>query len=190
MNDLTRILAAAAAGDSNAAAELLPRVYQELKRMAAAKMRREKAGHTLDATALVHEAYLRLLDNQTAPSFDNRAHFFATAAEAMRRILVENARRKSRLKHGGNYQRVELTSPQVSPGADPGEVLAIHEALDRLAAEDDLGAQIVKLRYFAGLSVEEAGEALGLSRASAYRHWKYARAWLQCELADDERHDS
>lgn len=190
MNDLTRILEAAAAGDADAAAELLPRVYQELKRMAAAKMRRERAGHTLDATALVHEAYLRLVDKQAAPAWNNRAHFFAAAAEAMRRILVENARRKSRLKHGGDHQRVELSSPQVSAGADPSDVLAIHEALDRLAVEDEVGAQVVKLRYFTGLSVEEAGEALGLSRAGAYRHWKYARAWLQCELADDECQDS
>ena len=186
MDEFSHVLSAAADGDSGAANKLLPMVYQELRRMAAGKMARENPGQTLNATALVHEAYLRLIGPDGGPNWENRGHFFAAAAEAMRRILVENARRKSRHKHGGGKQRVELDNCDVSLTAKPHEVLAVHEALDRLANDDKLGAEIVKLRYFAGLSVEEAGNALELSRANAYRHWKFARAWLQCELQSED----
>jgi RNA polymerase sigma factor (TIGR02999 family) len=185
MKDITTILSAAAEGDSGAAGELLPLVYEELRRLASQKMAREKAGQTLNATALVHEAYMRLVGPDGGPNWDNRGHFFAAAAESMRRILVENARKKSRHKHGGGRNRVDLEKCDVSLNAKPHEVLAVHEALDRLTIEDETGAEIVKLRYFAGLSVEEAGNALELSRANAYRHWKFARAWLQCELQDE-----
>ena len=184
MKDITTILSAAADGDSGAASKLLPMVYEELRRLANQKMSHERPGQTLNATALVHEAYIRLLGPDGGPNWDNRGHFFAAAAEAMRRILVENARRKSRQKHGGGRNRVELEKCEISMTAKPHEVLAVNEAMDRLAEEDETGAEIVKLRYFAGLSVEEAGKALDLSRANAYRHWKFARAWLQCELQD------
>ena len=185
MKDITTILSAAAEGDSGAARELLPLVYEELRRLANKKMDREKAGQTLNATALVHEAYMRLVGPDGGPNWDNRGHFFAAAAEAMRRILVENARRKGRIKHGGGRNRVDLEKCEISMTAKPHEVLAVNEALERLAAEDQVGAEIVKLRYFAGLSVEQAAHALELSRANAYRHWKFARAWLQCELKDE-----
>ena len=185
MKDITTILSAAAEGDSGAASQLLPLVYEELRQLANQKMSREKAGQTLNATALVHEAYMRLVGPDGGPNWDNRGHFFAAAAEAMRRILVENARRKSRHKHGGGRHRVELEKCDISMTAKPHEVLAVNEAVDRLAEEDELAAEIVKLRYFAGLSVEEAGNALELSRANAYRHWKFARAWLQFELQDE-----
>lgn len=185
MKDITTILSAAADGDPSAARELLPLVYHELRQLAGHKISREKGGHTLNATALVHEAYMRLVGPDGGPAWENRGHFFAAAAEAMRRILVESARRKSRLKHGGDRERVELEDCEISMTAEPHEVLAVDEALERLAAEDNMGAEMVKLRYFAGLSVEEAGKALGLSRASAYRHWTFARAWLQCDLSSD-----
>ncbi|TWU30334.1 ECF-type sigma factor [Bythopirellula polymerisocia] len=187
MNDITNILSAAAKGDSGASQQLLPLVYDELRRLAKQKMAREKPGQTLDATALVHEAYLRLVGANSGPHWDNRGHFFAAAAESMRRILVENARRKSRHKHGGERDRVDLENCDIAMSARPHEVLAISEALDRLSEEDQLAGEIVKLRYFAGLSVEEAGNALDLSRANSYRHWSFARAWLQCELSDDKK---
>lgn len=186
MKDITTILSAAADGDPSAARELLPLVYEQLRRLANQKMSHEQAGQTLNATALVHEAYMRLVGPDGGPNWDNRGHFFAAAAEAMRRILVENARRKSRHKHGGGRNRVELDKCDISITAKPEEVLAVNESLDRLALEDKLSAEIVKLRYFAGLSVEEAANALELSRANAYRHWKFARAWLQCELHVEE----
>lgn len=184
MTEITRLLAAANNGDAAAANEILPLVYEELKRMASHKMSHEKVGHSLNATALVHEAYLRLVGPDGEQNWKSRSHFFGAAAEAMRRILVESARRKSRLKHGGERNRVELSDFDIPLVGKPEDVLAISEALERLTAEDETGAAVVKLRYFAGLSVEEAGNALGLSRANAYRHWKYARAWLQCELGD------
>ncbi len=182
--DLSVILSAAANGDPRATRELFPLVYDELKALARKRVAQEKTGHSLNATALVHEAYVRLVGSDGGQSWQNRGHFFASAAEAMRRILVESARRKSRVKHGGELQRIELTNLDVEMRVQPEMVLAIDEALERFAQEDAVSAQLVKLRYFAGLSVEEAGHALSLSRADAYRHWKFARAWLQCELSD------
>ena len=182
MSDVTKLLAAAADGDPSATNQLLPLVYRELRQLAAQKMAMEQPGQTLDATALVHEAYLRLVGSDAAAQWENRGHFFAAAAEAMRRVLVENARRKSRLKHGGERLRVEIDKCDISMIAKPHEVLVIDEALDRLGEEDATAAELIKLRYFAGLSVEEAAGAIGLSRANAYRYWKFARAWLQCEL--------
>jgi RNA polymerase sigma factor (TIGR02999 family) len=175
MSDLTRLADAAAAGDKKAAGDLLPVVYAELRRLAAARLAGEKAGHTLQATALVHEAYLRLVGDQ---QFDGRGHFFAAAAEAMRRILVEAARRKKRGKRGGQLVRVDLPAELLGGAGPDADVLALEEALTRLAAEDPRKAALVRLRYFAGLSLEDAADALGVSRATASRDWTYARAWL------------
>ncbi|HTK75464.1 MAG TPA: ECF-type sigma factor [Gemmataceae bacterium] len=183
MSDVTRLLDAAVAGDRRAAADLLPLVYDELRTLAAARMAAEKPGHTLDATALVHEAYLRLVGGQ---QFDGRGHFFAAAAEAMRRILVENARRKHRLRHGGGRQRLDLDNLDLPADADDEELLALDEALERLAAEEAKAAEVVKLRYFAGLTIEQTAEALGVSVRTANRHWAYARAWLYQQLTADE----
>jgi RNA polymerase sigma factor (TIGR02999 family) len=180
MSDVTRLLNAATAGDPKAAAELLPLVYDELRKLAAARLARERPGQTLDATALVHEAYLRLVGDQ---HFEGRGHFFAAAAEAMRRVLVESARRKQSPKHGGGRRRVELDEAH-RVLESPDDLLVLDDALDRLAAEDATAAAVVKLRLFAGLSVEEAADALGLARATAYRHWQFARAWLRTELGD------
>jgi RNA polymerase sigma factor (TIGR02999 family) len=181
MSEVTRILERAQAGDPQAADELLPLVYDELRRLAAVKMAAEAPGQTLQATALVHEAWLRLVgtpDHQ----WDNRGHFFAAAAEAMRRILVDNARRKQSLKHGGGLQRVDLTHLDVALAEDDATVLAVSEALDRLAEEDLQCAELVKLRFFAGLSNVEAARALGLAERTAKRTWAYARARLYEEL--------
>jgi RNA polymerase sigma factor (TIGR02999 family) len=186
MSDVTRILQAIDEGQADAAEALLPLVYDELRRLAAQRLARETPGQTLQATALVHEAFLRLVGTEDSPQrFQSRGHFFAAAAEAMRRILVENARRKHRLKRGGDQQRLELLDDQLAESAAPDQLLAVHEALDRLAAEDPLAAEIVKLRYFAGLSIDQAADALAMSRATAYRHWTYARAWLKCALRPD-----
>jgi RNA polymerase sigma factor (TIGR02999 family) len=180
MFELTRILSAIDAGDPHAAAQLLPLVYDELRKLAAAYLANEAPGHTLDATALVHEAYLRLVGDQ---HFDGRGHFFAAAAEAMRRVLVESARRKKLPKHGGGRRRVELNEAhRLLESSD--DLLLLDEALDRLSGEDATAVEIVKLRLFAGLSVEESADALGLARATAYRHWTFARAWLRCELGE------
>ena len=179
MADVTQILAAIEAGDAKAAADLLPLVYAELRRLAAARLAQESPGQTLDATALVHEAYLRLVGDQR---FDSRGHFFAAAAEAMRRILIDAARRKGRVKRGGARTRVDLNHADVASAAPPEELLLIDEAIDKLAAEDPRAAQLVRLRYFAGLSVEEAAELSGLFRSTAYEHWAYARAWPHHEL--------
>jgi RNA polymerase sigma factor (TIGR02999 family) len=178
MNDVTRILCAIEDGDPKAAESLLPLVYEELRRLAAQRLAQEKPGQTLQATALVHEAYLRLVDKEKIGRWDSRGHFFAAAAEAMRRILVESARRRGREKHGGHRVRANLLDLDLAVNTQPDEVLAIDEALVRLAAEDVHAAELVKLRYFAGLTVDEAAKALGLSRATAYRHWTYAR----CEI--------
>ncbi|QDU19389.1 ECF-type sigma factor [Urbifossiella limnaea] len=177
MAAVTEVLAAAARGDAGAAAELLPLVYAELRRLAAARLAAERPGHTLDPTGLVHEAYLRLVGNQT---FDGRGHFFAAAAEAMRRILVEAARRRDALKRGGAMTRVDVTELEVAaPSGPPAEeLLALDAALDRFAAEHPEKAEMVKLRYFAGLTLDEAAAAMGVSAATAKRHWAYARAWL------------
>lgn len=178
MSDVTRILSAIEQGDPSAAEQLLPLVYDELRKLAAQRLAHEKPGQTLEATALVHEAYLRLVGDQ---HFDSRSHFFGAAAEAMRRILVENARRKKRSKHGGDRQRVDLDS-RISLNEEPDELVALDEALVRLAAHDSHAAELVKLHFFAGVPVEQAGAMLGLSRASAYRLWAYARAWLRAEI--------
>jgi RNA polymerase sigma factor (TIGR02999 family) len=164
---------------------LLPLVYDELRRLAAQKLAHEKPGQTLQATALVHEAYLRLVDVQKDQHWNSRGHFFAAAAEAMRRILVERARRKKSRKHGGDWQRVDLDSADVVCLLQPDELLSLHDALDRFAETDAAAAELVKVRCFAGLSVEEAADALGLSRTTAYRHWTFARAWLFSQLRGD-----
>ncbi len=182
MNDVTRILSAIERGEPQAAEQLLPLVYDELRRMATAKMAQEKPGQTLQATALVHEAYLRLVDQKQAQHWDNRRHFFAAAAEAMRRILVEKARQKLRQKHAGKLQRVELDLAQLGSISPEENLVDLNDALDCLGAEDPQAAQFVKLRYFTGLTVEEAAEMVGLSRSAAYKHWAYARAWLRRRL--------
>ena len=182
MNDATRILSAIEQGDPHAAEQLLPLVYDELRKLAAQKLAQEAPGQTLQATALVHEAYLRLVDTEAVQHWNSRRHFFAAAAEAMRRILVERARRKKRHKHGGGRRRVPLDEVQRATHEDADELLAIHEALDKLAAADPQAAQLVQLRYFAGLSVEQAAETLSLPRSTAYVHWAYAKASLRVLL--------
>jgi RNA polymerase sigma factor (TIGR02999 family) len=184
MNDVTRILSAIEQGDPQAAEQLLPLVYDELRRLAAAKMAREKPGQTLQATALVHEAYLRLVGGMQAQHWNSRGHFFAAAAEAMRRILVEKARRKQRIRHGRGYQRGELLDVPQPVGPEPETILAIDEAVTRLAEDDPMAANIVKLHAFAGMTLEETGEALGISRATVYREWAYARSTLRLALQD------
>jgi len=181
MSDVTRLLDAMGTGDRQASAELLPLVYDELRRLARAHMANERAEHTLQPTALVHEAYLRLIGDSN-PSWDGRGHFFAAAAEAMRRILVESARRKQRIKHGGELSRVELDESHLATTTSDERLLAIDEALERLASDEPQAAELVKLRFFAGFSIAEAAEILGLSRTTAYEQWAYARAWLRCEI--------
>jgi RNA polymerase sigma factor (TIGR02999 family) len=186
MSDVTRILSQIDSGDPAAAAQLLPLVYDELRKLAAAKLAHEKPGQTLQATALVHEAYLRLVDVDKAQDWDTRRHFFAAAAEAMRRILIEKARSKGRLKRGGVALQVDLDENDWVTATTPDQLLAVDEALSRLALEDQAAAEVVKLRYFAGMSVDEAAEALGIHRATAHRHWAYARAWIRAELRSDD----
>lgn len=176
MSDVTQVLAAIEAGHPQAVEQLLPLVYDELRKLAAGRMANEAAGHTLDATALVHEAYLRLVGNQ---SFQNRGHFFVAASEAMRRILINHARDRKRLKRGGDRIRLELLDQAGSLADDPNLVLSLDEVLPRLSQEDAVAAQVTQLHLYGGLSIEEAGLALGISRAVAYRNWKYARAWLR-----------
>lgn len=183
-SQITHLLAAAASGEPQAAEKLLPLVYEELRQVAARQLAHERPGQTLQATALVHEAYLRVVGGGV-DLWQNRRHFFAAAAEAMRRILVERARRKRRVRHGGGRLRVELDANDI-PLDDPAvDLLALDEVLDRLAAEDPPKAELVKLRFFAGLSEQEAADVLGISRATAARHWAYARAWLFDRLRDD-----
>jgi RNA polymerase sigma factor (TIGR02999 family) len=179
---VTQILDAMGEGDPHAASRLLPLVYDELRKLAARRLANERGGQTLDATGLVHEAYLRLVGPVDGQHWNSRGHFFAAAAEAMRRILVENARRKARLKRGGRWRRVELADADLPDRQPAEELLAIDEALTRFAEREPQAAEIVKLRYFAGMSVEQAAEALGISRATANRHWAYAKAWLRCEI--------
>lgn len=179
MSDVTRILSAIEEGDPGAAEQLLPLVYDALRRLAAEKMAGEKPGHTLQATALVHEAYLKLVDVEKARHWKSRGHFYAAAAEAMRRILVDRARRKRSRKRGGERVRVELDEANLAAAEDSEEVLAVDEALAGLAAADPQAAELVKLRYFAGMSIPEAAEALNLAPRSADRLWAYARAWLR-----------
>jgi RNA polymerase sigma factor (TIGR02999 family) len=182
MSDVTRLLDAAAAGDPRAAADLLPLVYDELRQLAAARMAAERIGHTLDATALVHEAYLRLVGGQQAQDWNGRGHFFAAAAEAIRRILVESARRKKAAKAGGGWQRQELLDAELAVDSSGDDLFAVDEALSRLAGEHPRAARLVHLRFFLGLTLEEAATHLGLQTRTAYRDWAYARAWLRREL--------
>lgn len=187
MGEITQLIDLARAGDQKAASDLLPLVYRELRDLAARKLAQEKPGHTLEPTALVHEAYLRLLGPDKAnEAWDNCGHFFAAAAESMRRILVESARRKLRLKRGGNLQRVDMEESEIPFRPQAEEILRVDDVLERLQVEDSLAAQIVKLHFFAGLSIEKAGEALGMSRATAYRQWTYAKAWLRCAIDEAE----
>jgi RNA polymerase sigma factor (TIGR02999 family) len=181
VSDVTHILASINSGNPSAASDLLPLVYGELRKLAAAKMAQEAPNQTLQSTALVHEAWLRLVGDGD-PKFDGRAHFFAAAAEAMRRILIDNARRKRALRHGGGQQRVELESVELAgPGSDE-ELLVVNEALDRLAAQNKMEADLVKLRYFVGMTLDEAAEALGISVRTADNYWAHARAWLFREI--------
>jgi RNA polymerase sigma factor (TIGR02999 family) len=183
VSDVTRILDAIAQGDPNAADQLLPLVYEELRKLAAQKLAKEKPGQTLDATGLVHEAYVRLVDVEKAQHWNSRGHFFAAAAGAMRRILVETARRKQSQKHGGQRRRIDLEQAEAVAASLPEDLLALDEALERLSRHDHVAGKLVQLRYFAGLSIEQAAKALGLSNATAYRHWTFARAWLHAQLA-------
>ena len=186
MHDVTRILSAIERGDPKTPDELLPLLYDALRKLAAEKLAREAPGQTLQATALVHEAYLRLVDAEHIQSWDSRGHFFAAAAEAMRRILIENARRKQSEKHGGKQARAVIDDIAMEAGTPTEDLLTLDEALTRLAAEDPVKARLVNLRYFAGLSVEDAARALGISRATADRYWHYARVWLYCAVHGTE----
>jgi len=181
VSDVTRILESIEHGDPKAADELLPLVYGELRKLAASKMAHEAPHQTLQPTALVHEAWLRLVGNDN-PQFANRAHFFAAAAEAMRRILIDKARRKKAIRHGGDQQRVDIDSVDVAALADDEELLAVNEALDKLAAQNQVEAELVKLRYFVGMTLEEAAGVLGVSARTADNYWAHARAWLYHEI--------
>jgi RNA polymerase sigma factor (TIGR02999 family) len=186
MNEVTRILSAIEQGDPRAAEQLLPLVYDELRKLAAQKLAQEQPGQTLQATALVHEAYVRLVggaeETGREPCWDSRGHFVAAAAEAMRRILIDRARQKHAAKRGGTHRRLDIDARDLATTATPDQLLALDEALAKLARSDPAAARLVELRYFAGLTVDEAGKALGISTATAYRHWNYARAWLHGEL--------
>jgi RNA polymerase sigma factor (TIGR02999 family) len=184
MSDVTRILSAVEQGDPHAAEQLLPLVYDELKKLAAQKMAQEAPGQTLQATALVHEAYVRLVDCATTQNWNSRGHFFAAAAEAMRRILVENARRKRSEKRGGQTKRLDFEAAQSLAEPPTDDLLELNDALDLLAKEDLVKAELVKLRCFAGLSHQEAADALNISRATADRYWAYTKSWLYCKLYD------
>jgi RNA polymerase sigma factor (TIGR02999 family) len=185
MNQVTQILSAIEQGDATAAAQLLPLVYEELRQLAAARLAQEKPGQTLQATALVHEAYLRLVDTDQVQHWNSRGHFFAAAAEAMRRILINRARDRGRQKRGGGWQRLDLQRIAVANDASEEETLAIEEALQRLEQHNKPCADLVKLRFFAGLSMEEAAAALGVAPRTAHRYWSFARAWLYDALRPD-----
>ena len=182
MADVTQILSAIEAGDPHAASELLPLVYDELRKLATARMADERPGQTLTATALVHEAYVRLVGGDQSQGWNGRGHFFAAAAEAMRRILVDNARRKARVRHGGGRHRLDLAAVDLSIDVPADQVLTLDEALGRLAGRDPQAARVVDLHCFAGLSVEQAAEVLGISPRTAYRDWAFAQAWLYREI--------
>jgi RNA polymerase sigma factor (TIGR02999 family) len=182
MNDVTQIFSQIESGDTAAAAQLLPLVYNELRRLAAHKLAQESPGNTLQATALVHEAYLRLVDGAAAQQWDSRGHFFAAAAEAMRRILINRARDKSRLKRGGGQKRVDWTNLEVADDASDDDLIAIDEALQRLTAQYEVCGELVRLRFFAGLTLDQAAECLGIGQRTADRYWAFARAWLYREL--------
>ena len=187
MADVTQILCAIERGDPRATEELLPLVYNELRQLATQRLRHEQPGQTLNATALVHEAYLRLVKpvSENVQQWDGRGHLFAAAAEAMRRILVENARRKGRLKHGGEWQRVELNEPDLAANTDE-RILAIDESLKRLATDDPQAAEVVNLRFFVGFSIAEAAQIMGISATKTKELWAYARAWLRCDIGDGD----
>ena len=190
MSEVTRILSAIEQGDPHAAEQLLPLVYDELRKLAARRLAQEKPGQTLDATALVHEAYLRLVQGEGAPRFDSRGHFFAAAAEAMRRILIDAARSKAAHKRGGAWKRMDLNQLDLATTAAPDDLVLLDDALEALARRDPVAAQVVKLRYYAGVSVEQAARLLDLSRSTAYERWTYARAWLYSELQDRSPEES
>lgn len=185
MNDVTRILSAIEQGDSGAAEKLLPLVYDELRKLAAARLAQEKPGQTLQATALVHEAYLRLVGTENKQKWDGRGHFFAAAAEAMRRILVDQARRKSSLKGGGGRHRVDLDQVECNVGGSNDDLLALNDALQKLEQIDQVKADLVKLRFFAGLTIPQAAEVLGVSPSTADNYWAYARCWLRVEMTGE-----
>ena len=186
MSDVTQILSRIESGDAAAAEHLLPLVYDELRKLAAARLAKEKPGQTLQATALVHDAYIRLVDVDKAQHWDSRGHFFAAAAEAMRRILVDNAHRKNALKRGGDRHRVELSDVDPATGPPEDDLIALNEALDQLAAAEPKTAELVKLRYFAGLTNKQAAELLGISPSSADSLWAYARAWLHERIVGEK----
>jgi RNA polymerase sigma factor (TIGR02999 family) len=186
MSDVTHILSRIESGDSAAAEELLPLIYGELRKLAAARLAQEKPGQTLQATALVHEAYLRLVDVDRIQKWDSRGHFFSAAAEAMRKILIDLARKKQRVKHGGDRHRVDLNSAISTDKMSVDDLLAIDEALDRLAQKSPEKAQLVKLRFYAGMSLPEAAQSIGISLATAERYWTYAKCWLYAQLQDGE----
>ena len=185
MTEVTELLRAIETGKSEASIELLPIVYNELRQLAKTKLANEKPGQTLQATALVHEAYLRLVGGEQSDDWNGRGHFFGAAAEAMRRILIENARRKQAAKHGGNARRIELNNDLAVDQSRDDRLLELNDAIDKLESNDELKAQLVKLKLFAGLSTDEAGQALGISTATAHRNWNYCRAWLKTELSAD-----
>jgi len=190
VNDVTRILSAIEQGDPHAAEQLLPLVYDGLRRLAAEKLAQERPGQTLQATALVHEAYLRLVGAEKAQHWDSRGHFFAAAAEAMRRLLIDNARRKRAAKHGGGWQRHDLLEAELAVDSTGDDLFAVDAALSQLAGREPVIAKLVELRFFAGLPLAEAAECLGISERTAARHWAYARAWLRRELDRAAEHDS
>ena len=192
MSAVTQILNAIEQGDAHAADELLPLVYDQLRRLASQKMAQEKPGQTLDATALVHEAYLRLVDQEEPQHWQNRRHFYAAAAEAMRRILIENARRKQSSKHGGGLMRQEFQESQFASPEPDDDILALDEALQKLTEKDPIKAELVRLRFFAGLTAEDAAQTLGISSTTAERYWTYARAWLHNQIKTHQpaRHTS
>lgn len=185
MSQVTRILSAIEQGDPVAAEKLLPLVYDELRKLASIRLEQEKPGQTLQATALVHEAYLRLVDIEKAQHWNSRGHFFAAAAEAIRRILIENARRKNRIKHGGELNRVVMELVELPTRMTSEELISLDDALEELKAEDPVKAQLVTLRYFGGMTIEEASDLLGISRVTAHRYWNYARAWLRQRVTED-----
>jgi len=183
MTETSQLLNAIEAGDPKAASKLLPLVYNELRQLAAQRLAREKSGLTLDATSLVHEAYVRLVGDNPERTWNGRGHFFAAASEAMRRILIENARRKKRLRHGGDKQRQALNEAELADAAADDELLAVDEALNELSREEPIVAEVVKLRFFVGLTIEKTAEVLDLSKRTVNRHWAYARAWLHQHLS-------
>jgi RNA polymerase sigma factor (TIGR02999 family) len=190
MSEVTRILSAIEGGDPHAAEQLLPLVYDELRKLAAQKLAQENPGQTLQATALVHEAYLRLVDVEKAQHWDSRGHFFAAAAEAMRRILIDQARRKKSAKGGGQLQRIELHDEQLAVPSQNVDLIALDEALEKLARHDGRKAELVKLRFFAGLTLRQAADALGIAESTADADWAYAKSWLRVELADTSKQRS